>query len=569
MSYTDVFGSDAIPPAGNAYDTYTLTTNTTFVWSYNAANTDTAIAKIMDVTPSAGVAMTFPPANDVSNGEDFLLRNVGAETLTVKDNAGTTIDTVAAGVSKYYFVSSNATAAGTWGSVTFGAGSSSATAGDLIGYGIKAITTTLNQKHTVTTDASNVTVDATYRAGLLVSTGGAVTIALTAAATLGNDFFFLYRNEGTGTATFDPNGSETFDGAATFTVQPGESLTAVCSGTAWYSVGYGRSTLYQFTQLVKDVSAAGEFTLSASEASNKLLSFSGNPASAVTVIVPNTVAIYYVQSAISTAQAITVKTAAGTGTEVAQSAKVILLCDATNVSTAQTAIASGGIALDSGSASAPSLNFSSSTNSGLFLKGATGVGIAVDGVEVIAVEEAGITLAQPLVTPVLGVATATSINGHTLLGTTAATAQASTSGTAIDFTSIPAGVTRITILFYAVGTNGTDTILVQIGDSGGIETSNYGVVSHLTDNSSSITALTGAQISLTTTASLGRTGRCVIENITGNQWLFSGMVTASAAAAPTICNGSKTLSGTLDRVRITTTLGTDTFDTGTINIIYE
>lgn len=421
MSYTDVFGNNTLPPSGYAYNALTLTADTTFVWPYNATDTDNAIAKILDITCSAGVSMVFPAANLVSTGEDFLIRNAGSETLTLKDSTSGVITTLASGTAKYFFVTDNTTAAGVWGNVTYGAGSSSATAGDLIGYGIKAVTNSLNQAHTVYTDAANITIDATYRAKLVVSTGGTCTIALTAVATMGNDFFFLYRNEGTGSATINPAGVETFDGATTFLVQPGESLIAVCSGTTWYSVGYGRATLYQFTQLVKDVSVAGSFTLTASEASNKLLSFTGNPASAVTIIVPSVVAVYYVQSAISTAQSITIKTAAGTGAAVAQSTKAILICDATNVSSAQTATATGGIALDAGSAAAPSLNFSASTNTGLFLKGVNGVGLSANGVEIGSFETTGLELVSPLAITEGGTGRATSTTAYGLLaaGTTA------------------------------------------------------------------------------------------------------------------------------------------------------
>lgn len=421
MSYTDVFNSSPVPPANSAYSSYTLAVNTTFSWSYNAGTSTNAIAKIMDVSCSAGVVLTLPAATEAALGEDFLLRNVGAETLTIKDNSGVTIDTVASGISKYYFVSDNSTVAGIWESVTFGAGSSSATAGDLVGYGLKAITTSLNQSHSVVTFSVNTTIDSTYRAKMVVATGGTTTVSLPAVATAGDDFFFMFRNEGTGTVTIDPNASETFDSAATFLVQPGESLMAVCSGSAWYSVGYGRSTLYQFTQLVKDVSAAGSFTLTAAEASNKLLSFIGNPGGAVTIVVPNTVAIYYTQSAISTAQTITVKTAAGSGSPILQSQRQILICDGTNVTSAQSAIASGGLSLDNGSAAAPSLSFATATNTGLFLKGINGVGIAANGVEIGAFETTGLELVSPMAVTEGGTGRATSTTAYGLIaaGTTA------------------------------------------------------------------------------------------------------------------------------------------------------
>ncbi len=489
-TYTDVFGSDTVPPAGVAYSALTLSVNTTFVWPYNAASTSTAIAKILDITCSAAVVMTFPAANLVSEGEDFLIRNVGAQTLTLNDNAGGVVTTIVAGASKYFYVSSNTTAAGAWGNVTFGAGSSSATAGDLIGYGIKAVTNTLNQSHPVYTGASNVTVDATYRAKLVVSTGGTATIALAAVATLGDDFFFLYRNEGTGSATINPSGVETFDGATTFVVQPGESLIAVCSGAVWYSVGYGRSTLYQFTQLVKDVSAAGSFTLSASEASNKLLSFTGNPAAAVTIVVPNVVAIYYVQSAISTAQTITVKTAAGTGTTVAQSAKAILICDATNVASAQTAIATGGIALDAGSGAAPSLNFSAATNTGLFLKGANGVGLSANGVEVGSFETTGLELVAPLAITEGGTGRVTSTTAYGLLaaGTVATGVQQTLAAGATTEVLVGGGAAALPVWTTATGSGAPVRATSPVLVTPALGTPTSGVATNLTGTATGLTA---------------------------------------------------------------------------------
>lgn len=412
MTYNNTFGNDTVPPSQYGYQALSISANTTLVWPYNSTG-GTTTSKLIDLTATAGsLSLTLPDATQVSTGEDILIRNVGAHSVTIKDNGGGTIGTVSAGAASYFYLTSNATAAGTWGLIAYGVGTSAVDAATLVGYGLIASGSTLNQASPVTTDAgSTVTVDVTYRAKTLVLTGGAATVALPAVATAADNFFLFLRNGGTGTATINPDGAELIDGASTLGIQPGESLMLVCSGAAWYTVGYGRAVLYQFSQLVKDVSVAGSFTLTASEASNKLLTFTGNPAGAVTIIVPNTVAVYYTQSSISTAQTITVKTAAGTGASLPQSQRIIMICDGTNVVGAQSAAATSAISFPSGSAASPSINFSSSTNSGLFLKGLTGVGIAVNGTEVAAVESGGITFSQPLVTPNIGVATATSING--------------------------------------------------------------------------------------------------------------------------------------------------------------
>lgn len=151
------------------------------------------------------------------------------------------------------------------------------------------------------------------------------------------------------------------------------------------------------------------------------------------------------------------------------------------------------------------------------------------------------------------------------------TAQNSTSGTSIDFTGIPAGVKRITVMFNGVSTNGTSIPQIQIG-SGGITATGYlgsgcitasGVVSAVANNS------TGFLTAGDCAATYVRHGSCVITNVSGNIWVMSGVLGQSDATRIQNCGGSVTLPGTLDRVRITTVNGTDTFDAGSINILYE
>ena len=151
------------------------------------------------------------------------------------------------------------------------------------------------------------------------------------------------------------------------------------------------------------------------------------------------------------------------------------------------------------------------------------------------------------------------------------TAVASTSGTSIDFTSIPAGVRRITVMFDAVSTSGTSNWLVQLGDSGGIENTGYlsvGTFLGATTSGTSYTAGFGLPIGNATHVAQGL---IILSNLNGNGWTASGSLAGSGSAAGFIysTSGAKTLSATLDRVRITTAGGTDTFDAGTINILYE
>jgi hypothetical protein len=152
------------------------------------------------------------------------------------------------------------------------------------------------------------------------------------------------------------------------------------------------------------------------------------------------------------------------------------------------------------------------------------------------------------------------------------TAQNSTSGTSIDFTGIPSWVKRVTVMFNGVSLSGSSSILIQLGNSGGVETTGYvgqivyvngGAAGNLAFSSGVNLYGTGA------TAAILNSGAIVFTNVSGNIWVFQGAVASEANSTNNFVAGRKTTSGTLDRVRITTVNGTDTFDAGSINILYE
>ena len=168
------------------------------------------------------------------------------------------------------------------------------------------------------------------------------------------------------------------------------------------------------------------------------------------------------------------------------------------------------------------------------------------------------------------------IGFQTQAGITLGTPQASTSGTSIDFTGIPSGTKRITINFVGVSTSGTSIPMVQLGDSGGVETSGY------TANAATAIASGGLNFTAGTTgfplrgfaAAAGNTltGSLVLtlEDSSDNTWIANGTFYQSTATVDHgFVTGTKATSATLDRVRITTVGGTDTFDAGEINISYE
>ena len=150
----------------------------------------------------------------------------------------------------------------------------------------------------------------------------------------------------------------------------------------------------------------------------------------------------------------------------------------------------------------------------------------------------------------------------------AGTAVASTSGTSIDFTSIPTWVKRVTISFNENSTNGTSNRLVQVGTSSGVTTSGYISTGTYSGAVGTITSSTAGFIMWVDLASFAVSGQMVLTTLGSNVWVCSHMCKV-ATNQVTFGGGSVTLAGALDRVRITNVNGTDTFDAGSINILYE
>ena len=157
---------------------------------------------------------------------------------------------------------------------------------------------------------------------------------------------------------------------------------------------------------------------------------------------------------------------------------------------------------------------------------------------------------------------------------TLGTAQASTSGTSIDFTGIPSWVKRVTVMFSAVSTSGTSPVQIQLGIASGPVTSGYDTRTFSwTGGSQGSSATSGFLVESSNsapTAAAVRQGVVVFVSVTGNTWAGTGNVSwTTTNGSNSMISGSIALSGTLDRVRITTVNGTDTFDAGTINVMYE
>ena len=148
------------------------------------------------------------------------------------------------------------------------------------------------------------------------------------------------------------------------------------------------------------------------------------------------------------------------------------------------------------------------------------------------------------------------------------TAKASTSGTAIDFTGIPSWARKITVMLNGVSTSGTSDLIVRIG-AGSFDTTGYASSFGYVGSTTFVSNITSGFGVAPVDANTITFGNILITTLGSNIWTYSSVLGRSTSAFVLVGGGARTLSGTLDRVRITTVNGTDTFDAGSINIAYE
>lgn len=373
-TYTDVFGGANVYPSDISYAAVALSADITLSWPEETSTNTNLAARIMDVTPStSGLSIRLPAADKTSTGNTILFNNRGANTFTVRDSAGTQVVTVAAGTLWQVYLTSNATAAGVWQALQYGASISQANASSLAGTGIVAVGTLLSQSVPVTAFNANYTAGVNDRARLYNWTGAGGTFTLPSAAVVGDNWFCYLRNSGSGAVVATPSGVNTLDGAASVSFQPGESAIIACDGTNFYTIGFGKSAVFAFDYTVISVAGTGNYTLTGSELNRVAYRFTGTLTGNRTVIVPATVQQYWVDNRTTGAYTLTIApSGAGLSVTVAQNARAILYCDGTDVLKADTAgvalplsVSQGGTGATSAGAALINLGISA-TGSSLF-----------------------------------------------------------------------------------------------------------------------------------------------------------------------------------------------------------
>lgn len=239
--YDNVFGGANVSPTDLNYAAYSFSADLVLAWPFEALpDVDIATSKVTVTPLASGLKFYMPKANLVTPGEDCLITNIGAFSITVVKTDGAQIVVIPPGIAWLVYVTDNSTEAGTWASLQYGAGSSSADAAALAGAGLRANLTKLDQNLVTTGRTAGYAVASTDRATVLQNDGGTVVYTLAGVVAETDGFFFYAINAGTGNLTLNA-APTTIDGASTKILAPAENAMVFYDGTEFHTLGYGRA----------------------------------------------------------------------------------------------------------------------------------------------------------------------------------------------------------------------------------------------------------------------------------------------------------------------------------------
>lgn len=458
----NVFGEGAVQTAYVAYRNVTLNANTTMFWPNAYQDTPDVMAAYMRIgtTGSAGLILTLPNATQVSVGQNFIITNTSLNSFNIANAAGGDLGAVDVGISYYYILQDNSTAAGSWIRLTYGAGVADVDAAELAGLGLAASLGKLNTSIPVVSTIGPYAVTSAQSASLIVWTGGSGNLTLPNVADVPNGFYFSFNNEGSGEVVI--LGDSPIDNALTFIVEPSQSLTLVKGTNNWWSIGFGQQTFFAVNVLNKNVGGNTNVTLSTSESARNIQQYSGVLTGDIKVYFPVQANEWTVFNNTTGAFTLTVQLVGNVGTAyiVPQGNTQIFYSDGTTLRIAPSILSPNAVTFPDGTAGAPGLAFTNSLNTGVYLPTAGVLGLTAGG-------SAGLNLSS----------TALNINKATTISNTLTANSLTLSTTALSISNggtgqttaaaalnalMPSGVATGAIVYY----NGTNWVQLAAGADG-------------------------------------------------------------------------------------------------------
>ena len=403
--YTSPFTGTVVTPTDVSYSSLSFSTNTPLYWPaiVNQGTDEVPATRIIDCTATTtGLAISLPQANQGTVGTDILFRNLGTNSFVIEDYAGGNSVTIAAGISKYFYLSDNTTAAGTWGNVTFGAGTSSADAASLAGAGLTTVNGQLATTQNIVDCSIAPNLSNTSRAITYNWSGGVGNIPLPSVSTLSTGWFIAFRNSGSGTLTFTPATPQTINGQTSINTNPSDSgyIFYDASGGQFITVGWVTPNNIVFTSAAYDVDSITGNTLNLVSNAPIIQTYvaqSGTRTATLAVTLPAITQLYIINN--STNQAgynITLQNQGSSQTPLIVSTGNIytILSDGLFLYILNASSSSTFKAIN-GTAGAPAYSFLNDITTGMYLPGIGILGLAANGVELIDIN--GTNLSSPQV----------------------------------------------------------------------------------------------------------------------------------------------------------------------------
>lgn len=264
--YTSPFTGTVVTPTDVSYSNLSFGANTPLFWPaiVNQGTGEVPATRIMDCTATTtGLAIALPEADQGTLGTDILFRNLGSNSFVVTDFIGGNSVTINPGVSKYFYLTDNTTAAGVWHNVTFGTGTSAADAASLAGAGLTTVSGQLATTQNIVNVSVAPTITDATRAATINWVAGVGNISLPSTATLSQGWFIAFRNNGTGTLTFTPSSPQLINGVTSISTNPGDSgyIFYNTSTNGFITVGWTTPNNLVFTAATYDVDAITGNTL--------------------------------------------------------------------------------------------------------------------------------------------------------------------------------------------------------------------------------------------------------------------------------------------------------------------
>ena len=403
--YTSPFTGTVVTPTDVSYSSLSFSTNTPLYWPaiVNQGTDEVPATRIIDCTATTtGLAILLPQANQGTVGTDILFRNLGTNSFVIKDYAGGNSVTIAAGISKYFYLSDNTTAAGTWGNVTFGAGTSSADAASLAGAGLTTVNGQLATTQNIVDCSIAPNLSNTSRASTYNWSGGLGNVPLPSISTLSTGWFIAFRNSGSGTLSFTPSSPQTINGQTSINTNPGDSgyIFYDVSGGQFITVGWVTPNNVVFTSAAYDVDSITGNTLNLVSNAPIIQTYvaqSGTRTATLAVTLPAITQLYIINNSTNqTGYNITLQNQGSSQTPLIVSTGNIytILSDGLFLYILNASSSSTFKAIN-GTAGAPAYSFLNDITTGMYLPGVGVLGLAANGVELIDIN--GSNLSSPQV----------------------------------------------------------------------------------------------------------------------------------------------------------------------------